>query len=257
MSNSSNALATLCIAAVALAGVGATATFMMDRVPEPAPSSGATVTAAGVRHVAILLDRSDSMEDGQKSSCPAMELLVRRAFALPGVTDESQIQAFMSGNSVGEQVPLLGAAIRVPVLEGGEMEMKDTMMINAAIRGARASCDAGMTQLNTSPLYHSVVGVLKVMQVSWGCSASQPCTLEIRSDLAETDNAQIVKALKASGKSQVALIAGLPVVDTGSVEVQVCGTGQSSQKITSAQAEAIEAAWEHMLPGVRISPACL
>ncbi len=218
-------------------------------IAHPAP----TVDA---RDVAILIDRSDSMEDGRGSSCKAAEVLADRAFKLNNVAAASHVQMFMTGNGVGQRMPALGGSIRVPLLEGGELSGQDDANRRLSTAQAVSQCVAGISQLTTSPILSSVTGVLEQMQREWGCSSSHACTLLVRSDLVETEDAAVKAAIHASGKRRAAFIAGLPVLTTNGIETRVCGTGESTEKITASDAAAIEATWAHLLPGVVMSPVC-
>ncbi|GDX83725.1 hypothetical protein LBMAG42_55360 [Deltaproteobacteria bacterium] len=230
------------------AAAGAAFAVMRPPAPEPAP-----------RNVAILLDRSDSMEDGRGSSCPALELLTRRAFGIDGVRTGSNVRVFLSGDAVGQRMPVFGPAIQVPRREGGEMEGMDRMLQGAAIRAVREHCETNVSglQLKRSPLYSSISGAVDTMHTDWRCSEAEPCTLLVRSDLQETEHKSVIAALRARDKKLSALVDALPALDLTGIDVKVCGTGESTEKIDEARATATDAVWRRVLPGVEVSPVCL
>lgn len=210
-----------------------------------------------VRHVAMLLDRSDSMEDGKGSSCAALTSMVGHVIKIPGVTPKSQVRVFLTGDGVGQLMPTFGPAIQVPHQETGEMAATSEMLNGSVTREVETFCRANMTQLRRSPVLSSIDGVVQTMRANWGCSASHPCSLLVRSDLQETESPRVVSALKATGAKRDKLVDALAPLDLTGLTVTVCGTGQSTERIDDARRATTVAVWSRLLPGVTLSPSCL
>lgn len=204
---------------------------------------------------AILLDSSDSMEDGAGSSCTDLSGLVRAALALPGFSGKSEVRVYRTGETSARSIAPLGEALRMPDLSPEQAFLAEHLRTSQATRAVEA-CHAGMTQASRSPVLAAVSATLEQMRVQWGCDEAHPCALYVRSDLVETEDAALRSLLGLSGRRLENAVGKLVPLEVGGVDVHVCGQAASSERQSDAKRAAVSAAWARLLPGATFAPLC-
>ena len=202
------------------------------------------------RHVAILSDRSPSIEDGHGSGCRGLMWMVERAIELPDVGSHSRIQAFWTGNGVGNTIVAIATPLVLPPPLTPDERARQRRARLSAERPIQAACAADTTASQTSPVWLSIRDVVAQMR-SWGCAADHACTLLVQSDLQETDTDGIRRALHG------AVHPTLPTpLDLSGLDVHVCGLGASTEPLDDTVRTRTETVWGRILPGATFAPVC-
>ncbi len=209
-----------------------------------------SVPRVRARDIAILVDRSRSVEDGKGSACRQLVSAYTHAVKMPGVSDQSRVQAFLTGDGQGDLMPALGDPLRVPLLEGGEFVEKDRILLDTATREVAAACLAAMAGKDVTPVYASLKAVVQQMKHDWGCGAARECSLLVVGDLQDTAEKGLSRVL-AGKKGDLP-----PAVDTGGIEVRACGYGQTNVKMPDDRVKRTLDTWSQLVPGIVIVPSC-
>ena len=218
-------------------------------------------TPRRVRKIAILTDRSPSMEDGQKSSCAGVQALAVVGFSLPDVGTRSRLQLFATGDGGGHTLVALGGPLAVPAPVGGDDAGAKQVYREIDAEAVGRTCREHMQQTDVSPLWLSIKEVVAQVR-SWGCDADHPCTILVQSDMQEHTEASIEAALagRASRPSSRgnASAAGLlpPPLDLAEIEVRICGLGASNDVVSSGLRSRAESVWGQLLPGATFTGIC-
>lgn len=214
-----------------------------------------------VRSIAILTDRSPSMENGQTSSCIGVQALAVVAFGLPDVGTQSRLEVYGTGDGVGHTLVALGGPFAVPAPVLGEAAGAKQVLHDLDVDAVGRTCRENMQQAGVSPLWLSIKELLGQVR-TWGCDTDQPCTILIQSDMQEHTEPSIEAALagrapRATGASSRSAAAALPApLDLTNIDVRVCGLGASYDTVSSGLRSRPESVWGTLLPGATFAGIC-
>jgi hypothetical protein len=232
-------------------------------------SAGAPQTARKqpLSHIAYLMDRSDSIERGDGAACAAVRGGVLAALteldpfgkgqALEGVSatvyqnERVTVQLWGTADaSLRGSTKLLGEGTLEPPSGGMEDFVRIVKM--REIRAAKvaseleAKCRADAKPQKLSPIYSAVVELVGSLRNS--CAANRECLLIIQSDLVETEEPGLARAVAGIRKGQLKVekATGLPApIDLGgTISVFVCGYGASTDVTNATQRQEILRLWK-------------
>jgi hypothetical protein len=217
--------------------------------------------------VAYLMDRSDSIERGDGAACASVRgtllaaLTEREPFgkgqALDGVgasvyqNDTVTLQLWGTADAaLRGSTKLLGQGQleRAP----GAMEDFEVMLKKRDIRAAKvagdleAACRAAATPQKLSPIYSAAAELAGALRNN--CVANRECLLIVHSDLVETEEPKLAKAVAGIRKGQLKAekIGALPPpIDLGgTISVLVCGYGASTDVVGEPERQEILRLWK-------------
>lgn len=212
-------------------------------------SASSSPSSKAPRHVALLTDRSPSIEDGHGSSCTGVRWMLGKALESPGVGPHSHVQAFTTGNGVGNSIIPLGAPMVMPPPLTSDQDQLRLLLLQRGRKPIEAAC-AQLTPSETSPLWLALRDTVAQMQ-SWGCDDMHPCTLWMQTDLQETDDLGIRQALRAKTGAKLPAPLRAP-----GINVSACGLGASTERVDAALRARTEEVWGQLVPGMTFAPIC-
>lgn len=236
--------------------------------PGSAPATSSTPPATGAApaaHLAVVTDRSDSIERKDGAACNAVRTMVEHALFRPAgslfapgarlhslslTPGSSSVEVSATASVDTPRVPAAvysGVLKRVTISMETPAEVAKRQVENAnraMVEEVGVSCQRTATQQGLSPVYDAVKAAAS--RLTNLCAAGEAeCLLIVQSDLVETVEPTLKKAVDALRKNPAAPLSdSLPTVDLQShVTVLTCGSGQSSERLSSASREAIRAMW--------------
>lgn len=209
---------------------------------------------------AIVVDRSDSIEEGDGSSCAAVDGIVAAELSRGDVDVRSTLAVWATGDRDTALAPVRIAA-PVPVPVAGSLIESDRVVARAR-QAARdeigAACRSAVTLARRSPIVNAVDAAARSLHDS-GCGDADACTLWVISDLQETEYAPLVSLIRPGGEPS----APLTTIDATGLEVRACGyastRGTLEGALTPELRDRTEAAWARILVGARrfrLEPGC-
>jgi hypothetical protein len=184
--------------------------------------------------VALLYDRSKSAPPG----CDSVVALAQRALTLPDLRPGSTLTFFATGTSVTSLEPSLVRMYPLPV---GRLateaprrlrERQDTFA-----KDLRGRC-MSLPRASISPLFRAVKEIIAQLRAG-GSNKPTALYLLVRSDLRETADPAIKRALSKSSATRRALI------DNHGVHISFCGLAETlgSRSDASSGVDHIQAVW--------------
>lgn len=171
-------------------------------------------------HAAVVRDPSESVLGG----CDCIAALVKRALAAPGIGDGSTIAVMATGDESTASEPRLLTSLDVPsnrrALEGRNAVARQREELLSNIKN---QCEQ-LPRTKTSPIFRAIGRAVEHLR-SLGCGPDLECSVYVQTDLEETSDSQIRKALDQPIRDKRVLPA--PINNDG-INVVICGVAETT-----------------------------
>jgi hypothetical protein len=175
-------------------------------------------------HAAVVRDRSESVISG----CDCTAALVKRALDSPGIGAGSTVTVTVTGDESTAGEPRLLASLKVPVnrrvLEGRSAALKEREEL---LESVKTLCEE-LPQTKTSPIFRAIGRAIEHLR-SLGCGPGLECALYVQTDLEETGDGQIRRALTQPTQNKLSLPSP---INNDAIDVVISGVAETAGLVT-------------------------
>lgn len=232
-------------------------------------SNAGTAWAVAPAHVVIVTDRSGTIERKNGAACNAVATMVydvltsepgslfAEGAALGGLAiqkKKSSVSVLATGADATPRVPVEIVSVVSPKVDinMGTPPAVAKEQTAEALKEIRTkvfeACMKEAVPQKTSPIYAAAkAGAERLRNLCM--AADSECLLIVQSDLEETDETTLAKAVQASGAGKPLPKAALPsgLEFGGTISVFVCGIGQSSSSSKQVNKDRIVELWKQQI----------
>jgi len=222
--------------------------------PEPTVVS-APATGGPILHVALVTDRSDSIEHGDGVACATVEKLLRNVIETPGMAPgRTTFSVFATADAATPGLPKSLGELKYPKEKAGmrgreAARRAEVEAVSAFFSEVRKRCDQNATSQKRSPVYGAVKAAIDDLMERIEAPGHEGLLL-IQSDMVDNFEESLRIAIaKVIGKKPPArpftdLKKSLGIDLKNKITVRICGAGQGTDAQQEAPRTRLMKLWE-------------